>query len=82
LAEAILAKIDLATFKGPKGDKGDAGDAGTTPAIDLDALAQAVVERLPPQRVEWERLDGTVLYQNKPLGEPLKFKSIEIEVSK
>ena len=37
---------------------------------------------LPPQRVEWLRLDGTILKQEKPLGEALRFESVEIDVRK
>lgn len=46
LAEAILAKIDLATLKGPKGDKGDTGDAAAASAINVDEMAAKLMAKL------------------------------------
>lgn len=63
-------------------EKGPPGEAASMSPIDLDALAAKVLAKLPPQRVEWETLDGTVLFQEKPLGEALRFKSVEIDARK
>jgi hypothetical protein len=65
--------------QGEPGPRGPTGPAGPTPAIDYDALAKAIIARLPPVRVEWETLDGRILKQEKPLGEALRFKSIELD---
>lgn len=45
--------------------------------VDVDKLAEAIAKTLPPVRVEWITLDGTVLKQEKPLGEVLKFQTTE-----
>lgn len=92
LAEIVLAKLASdPRFRGPAGPigppgepgpQGPTGGAGPTPAIDYEALAKALIAKLPPVRVEWERLDGTILKQEKPLGEPLRFKSVEIDARK
>jgi hypothetical protein len=68
--------------QGEAGPQGDTGGAGPTPAININDITQAVIAKLPPQRVRWETLDGKVLYQSKPLGEPLTFKSVEIDARK
>lgn len=85
--EKRLAKLEAGATIGPQGPRGQAGPqgeqgeqgltggAGPTPAVDI----KAIIAQLPPVRVEWETLDGTVLSQEKPLGEPLRFKSIEID---
>jgi hypothetical protein len=38
----------------------------------------AIISQLPPQRVEWETLAGNTLTQEKPLGQTLKFRSVEV----
>lgn len=93
LAALVFARIEANAekFRGAPGEPGvpgvpgrhgQDGSDGTSATLDYDALTQTVVSRLPPQRVEWQRLDGQVLTQEKPLGEPLRFKSVEIDARK
>jgi len=78
--------------RGPAGPAGVAGPPGAD--LDYDALADAVIAKLnfqviadgvvqylPPQRVEWETIDGHILSQEKPLGEVLKFKSVRVNTN-
>jgi hypothetical protein len=44
--------------------------------INFDDVAAEVSKRLPPVKLEWETLDGQKLTQQKPLGEPLRIKSV------
>lgn len=66
--------------QGPPGAQGPAGKDGAPAQVDVEALAAAILKTLPPQRVEWTTLSGEVLKQEKPLGQPLKFKSVEVGV--
>lgn len=44
--------------------------------LDVEKLAADISKKLPPVKLEWERLDGTKLTQQKALGEPLRIKSV------
>lgn len=55
---------------GIPGERGPAGVDGKTPVID-DAVIAAIIAKLPPVRIAIERPDGSIVYDSKPLGEPI-----------
>lgn len=70
---------------GPKGDKGEPGatgpkgDPGKDATVDYDRLAAAVIERLPPVRLQIvDSNNKPVQETTAPLGEPLRMRLVPV----
>jgi hypothetical protein len=48
----------------------------TCPPIDIDAIVEEVIRRLPPVKMEIEHADGKVFSQSKPLGEAIRLRLV------
>lgn len=80
LATMIIGRMKAdASFRGAKGATGDTGNNGSNgenPTLDYNKLVAEIIKRLPPVRMEIQHLDGSVKFQEKPLGEVIAIKLV------